>query len=327
MHRRSRRTWLAAAAALVALPRAGLAQSPRKTYRIGILRGVTPDNVRVWDGFFADLRQFGYVEGVNLAIELREYENVTTDAARLAAELAGLRVDVIVTGASPAPDIARRATSTIPIVMTTHPDPVEAGLASSLARPGGNVTGLSNRQKDLRGKQLELLKEVVPALRRVAVLMDRDIPSHQRDFKEVQAAGESLKVEVFAAQAGSASDFAGAFASIARERAGGAIPLGGAIFFAFRRELVEQAARSRMPSIYPAREFAEAGGLISYGPSLQETYRRAAWYVDRVLKGTSPRDLAIEQPSQFELVVNMPAARALGFALPSSVLARAERIG
>ncbi|MCC6194209.1 MAG: ABC transporter substrate-binding protein [Burkholderiales bacterium] len=321
-----RRTWLAACAALLTLPGGVFAQTTGKVPRIGILRGRTPANVRVWDGFFADLRQFGYVDGATVVVEIREFDNATTDPANRAAELVRLGVDVIVTGAPPAPEAARRATSTIPIVMTNHPDPVGSGLVSSLARPGGNVTGLSQLIKDLRGKQLELVKEVAPGVNRLAVLMNREVPVHLRELTEIQAAGQALNVRTLVVEARSVSDFEGAFASAARERAGAMIVLGGAVYFANRQALAQEAARHGLPTMYNAREYVEAGGLISYGPKLAENYRRAAWYVDRVLKGSPPQNLPVEQPSQFELVVNMNAAKALGLVMPPAILARAERI-
>ena len=303
-----------------------IAQAAARVYRIGILRGETPDNVRVWDGFFADLRKFGYIEGANLVVERREYKDVTRDPALLAAELAALRVDVIVAGATPAAEAAKRATSTIPIVMTAHPDPVGSGLAASLARPGGNVTGLSVQTKDLRGKQLQLLKELVPDVRRVAVFQNLEIPAHGLESREIEAAGPSLGIAVVAVQARSVQEFAAALAAALRERAGAMIVLGGAVYFANRHELVSQVARSRIPAIYGFGEFADAGGLIAYGPSLPESYRRAAWYVDRILRGARPQDLAIEQASQFELVVNLGTARALGIVVPRPVLERADRV-
>ncbi len=322
----ARRTWLAASAALVAFPRAVLAQSTPKVYRIGILRGVTPDSVRVWDGFFTDLRRFGYLQGTNLDLEIREYGNATRDPDALASELVRLPVDVIVTGASPAAEAAKRATSTIPIVMTAHPDPVGSGLVSSLARPGGNVTGLSVVTRELRGKQLQILKEVVPGVAKVAVLHNPDIPVQVRELKEVEVAGRSLGVRIIAVQARSVAEFADAFAAAARERAEAMIAFGGAVFFANRQQLVGYAGRGRLPVIYSFREFADAGGLMAYGPSLSESYRRAAWYVDRVLKGAHPQELAVEQPSQFEFVVNTTTAKTLGLVVPPAVLARAELV-
>jgi putative ABC transport system substrate-binding protein len=311
---------------MAVLPRAVFAQASTKVYRIGILRGRTPDNVRVWDGFLADLKKYGYNEGGNLVIAVREFDSATTEPDLRAAELVGLGVDVIVTGATPAPEAAKRASSSIPIVMTSHPDPVASGLVASLARPGGNLTGLTTLNAELRGKQLELLRELVPRLGRVAVLMNREIPAHELELNAIRAAGEPSHIAVLAVQARSVSEFEAAFTSATRERVDGMVALSGALFFANRHALAEQAARSRIPTVYGAREFAEAGGLISYGPSLPESYRKAAWYVDRVLKGARPQDLAIQGPQQFEAVVNMKAARALGLVVPPAVLVRAERI-
>ena len=313
-----------AALPLLASARA-FAQAPARVYRIGILRGQTPDNVRVWDGFFADLKKFGYVEGGNTVLIVREYKDVTRDPDVLAAELVRSKVDVVVAGASPAAEAAKRATSTIPIVMTAHPDPVGSGLATSLGRPGGNVTGLSLQSKDSRGKQLQLLQELVPGLRRVAVLRNRDIPSHERETREIQAAGRALGVDVISVEAASASEFASAVAGAVRERVGAMIVLGSAVFFANRQALVDAVSRSGLPAMYPFAEFADAGGLIAFGPSLSESYRRAAEYVDRILRGARPQDLPIEQASKFDLVINTRTAQALGLTLPRPLLESASR--
>jgi putative tryptophan/tyrosine transport system substrate-binding protein len=323
-----RRGWLVAFLGLATASGIAKAQSPAKTFRIGILAGRTvgTQDDRVWDGFFADLRELGYVEGRNVVFERRYYDDVAKDLPAFAADLARVNVDVIVTGSIPAPEAARRATSTIPIVMTSHSDPVGSGLVASLARPGGNVTGLSLQTKDLRVRQLQLLREMLPKLGRVAVLLNPDIASHARELTEMEAAARSLDVQIQVARARAPTDFSEAFGSVTKARSDAMVTFGSAMLFLHRTALVEAAAKFRLPTVYPFSQYAEAGGLLAYGPSLRENYRRAAWYVDRILKGAKPGDLPVEQASRFELVVNVKAANALGLRLPQSLLAQADRI-
>jgi putative ABC transport system substrate-binding protein len=268
----------------------------------------------------------GYVEGQNILIEGRYYGDRTERLPALAAELVRLNVDVIVAGAPPAPEAAQRATSTIPIVMASHADPVGSGLVVSLARPGRNVTGLSALSPELVGKRLQLLKEAVPRISRVAVLSNPTIPSHALELREAEVAARSLKVQLQVLQARAPSDFASAFSAMTKDRAGGLIALGGSMFFAHRTRIVELAAQSRLPAMYGVKEYAEAGGLMTYGVNLRESFRRAATYVDRILKGAKPGDLPIEQPTKFEFVVNLKTATALGLTIPPSLLLRADQV-
>jgi putative tryptophan/tyrosine transport system substrate-binding protein len=322
-----RRTWLMSSLGLLVTGLPARAQSPREAFRVAILARST-DGVaaRLWEVFIDGLRELGHVEGQNLVIERRPYGDSNERLSALAAELARLPIDAIVTGASPAPEAARRATPSIPIVMTAHADPVGAGLVASLARPGGNVTGLSTGGTELRGKQLQLLMEAVPGLRRVAVLANPDVPGKARDLRDVEDAARSLNVQIQVVEARAPDELSAAFATAARERTGAMLVLGSAMFSDQRAQLTELAARRRLPAMYGFREFAEAGGLIAYGLAVPYNFRRAAWYVDRILKGTKPMDLPVEQPKTFELVINLKAAKALGLAIPRSVLGRADAV-
>lgn len=325
----NRRTWLAGSLILLSRPLVADAQPLVKQFRIGILSGsapTSPEAANVWGGLFQGLRELGYVEGQNIVIEGRYYEDRVERLPALAAELVQLQVDVIVAGTAPAPETAKRATSTIPIVMANHPDPVGSGLVASLARPGGNVTGLSLITPELRGKQLQLLKEVVPGLSRVAVLSNPTVPTHLREFREADIAAQSLKLTLQIVEARAPGELAGAFSAATKERAGALMNLGGSMFFAHRARIVELAAKSRLPAIYPVREYAEVGGLMTYGVNLRESFRRAAGYVDRILKGAKAGDLPIEQPTRFELIIHAKAAKALRLTIPSLMLARADQI-
>jgi putative ABC transport system substrate-binding protein len=314
---------------LLSSPLTADAQPAAKVYRIGLLGSfppTAPEASRLWEGFFQGLQELGYVEGQNILIEGRWYGEQTERLPALAAELVRLKVDVIVAGAAPAPDAAQRATSTIPIVMANHSDPVGSGLVASLARPGRNVTGLSLRAPELVGKQLQLLKEAVSGITRVAVLSDPTIPNNALVLKEAEVAARSLKVQLQVLQVRAPVDFASAFSAMTKDRAGGLIILGGSMFFAQRTRFAELAAQSRLPSMYLLKEYAEAGGLIAYGPNLRESFRRAATYVDKILKGAKPADLPVEQPTKFELVINLKTAKALGLTIPQSVLLRADEV-
>jgi len=312
---------------LLAAPVAAHAQPATKVYRVGLLGGTpTTAKPRLWEGFFQELRERGYVEGRNVVFDGRWYGNHTEQLPTLAAELVRLKVDVIVAGAAPAPEAAHRATSTIPIVMAYHPDPVGVGLVSSLAKPGKNVTGMSVDAPELIGKQLQLLKEAVPGISRVAVLSNPALPSNALVLKEAEVAARSLKVQLQVLQVRTPSDLAPAFSAMTKDRAGGFIVLGGSIFFADRTRIAELAAQSQLPSVYVLKQFAEVGGLMAYGPSIRDSLRRAATYVDRILKGAKPGDLPIEQPTKFELVINLKTAKALGLTVPPSLLARADQV-
>ncbi len=323
-----RRTLIGALAlGLVAAPWLAQAQPPARAFRIGMLGGsspASPEAAHIWGGFLGGLRELGYVEGRHFVIEGRYYGDDVERLQTLAAELARLPVDVIVAGAPPAPEAARRATSAIPIVMINHNDPVGSGLAVSLARPTGNVTGMSLATAALRGKQLQLLKDVVPGLTTVAVLWNPTGPALELNELDVAARSLNLQLQVVAAR--SASEFAAAFAEARKKRAGALLPHGGSVYFANRARLAELAAESRMPVIYGVKEYVEAGGLMAYGVDLGDSARRAAGYVDKILKGAKVSDLPIEQPTKFELVVNLKTANALGLTIPPSLLLRADKV-
>jgi putative ABC transport system substrate-binding protein len=324
-----RRAFLAGAVGVVAGPAAATAQPATKVHRIGLLGGSPPNSpeaAHLWGGFFQVLRDLGYVEGQNIVIEGRWYGNRPEDLPALAAELVRLPVDVIVAGTAPSPEAAKRATSTIPIVMASHPDPVASGLVSSLARPGGNVTGISSVGPELAGKQLQLLKETLPSLDRAAVLSNPTIPSHSLSVREIEASARLLKMQLQVLEARAPSGFEGAFATATRERAGAIVVLGGSLFFAHRLRLVELAAQRRLPAMYGPLEFAHVGGLMAYGADVRDNWRRAAGYVDRILKGAKPADLPVEQPTKFDLVINLKAAKALSLTIPPAVLARAAEV-
>jgi len=317
------------AGGLLAAPLSAEAQPAAKAYRIGLLGGSPPNSPggqRSWERFFQGMRELGYVEGQNILVEGRFYGDRTDRLPALAAELVQLKMDVIVAGVTPAPEAAQRATSTIPIVMAMHPDPVGSGLVASLARPGGNVTGLSTLSPELVGKRLQLLKEAVPGISRVAVLSNPTAPPQALELREAEVAARSLKVQLQVLQARAPGDFASAFSAMTKGRAGGLIALGSSMFFAHRTRIVELAAQSRLPAIYMLKEFAEAGGLMAYAPNLRESFRRAATYVDKILKGAKPADLPVEQPTKFELVINLKTAKALGLTIPQSLLLRADEL-
>jgi putative ABC transport system substrate-binding protein len=320
-----RRAWLMGSLGFLATPLVTAAQPPARVFRIGLLGGSTPTSPEshIWEAFFQELRNLGYVESQNVVFEGRFYGDKVEQLPSFAAELVRLNVDVIVAAASPAPEAARRATATIPIVMANHADPVGSGLVASFARPGGNVTGLSLPGMELRLKQLQLLKEIVPRLSRVAFLRQPTIPL---DHRELEAAARSLTIRVQVVEARAPGEFPEAFAAATRERAGALIVLAGSMFFANRTRLAELAVKSRMPAVYLLREHVQAGGLLAYGVDIRDNFRRAAGYVDRILKGIRAADLPVEQPTKFELAINLKAAKAIGLTIPPSVLARADHL-
>ena len=321
-----RRTLLGSSLALLAVPMRAFAQAPARVFRIGFLGGsspTSPESRHVWQAFLEELRRLGYVEGRNMVLEGRYYGDRLEQLPALAAELVQREVDVIVAAAPPAPEASRRASSTIPIVMANHTDPVASGLVASLARPGGNVTGLSLQARELRVKQLQLLKEVLPRLTRVAFLRNPTIPL---DLNELESAARSLQLQVQIADARAPNELADALSAAATGRSGALVVLGGSMFFAHRARIAELAIRNRLPTVYLLADNVDAGGLMAYGPDLRDNFRRAAGYVDRILKGAKPGDLPIEQPTKFELAINLKTARALGIAIPPPVLARADRI-
>ena len=294
--------------------------------RVGVLRtpaSDTPDPAG--EGLRQGLRELGYVEGQNIVLEYRWAGGKPERLPALAAELVRLNVDVIVTGGEQAIAAARQATGTIPIVMGASNDPVGARLVAGLARPGGNVTGMTILSPELSRKRLELLKEVVPRASRVAVLYNAASPGAALDLSQTRDAARTLGLTLHDVEVQRLADFDAAF-SVARERADALIPLADPFFTSHRARIVELARKHRLPGIYYWREYVTAGGLMSYGPSLRDLYRRSATHVDKILKGARPGDLPIEQPTTFELVVNLTTARTFGLTIPQSLVARADHV-
>src|SRR5262245_25361249 len=317
------------AVSLLAAPLAADAQQAGNVPRIGFLSLTSPsDRPHHVDAFRQKLRELGWVEGQNLVIDYRYAEGRVDRLPDLAAELVRLKVDLIVGSAgTQVATAAKKATETIPIGLVAGRDPVGTGLIASLAHPGGNVTGVSGSAGlEWVAKQLELLKETVPKLRRVAILSNPDNAYHQLAIREVNVAARSLGVQLQLLEARGPNEFDGAFAAMAKERAEALLVLSDGIFSSHRTRLADLAARSRLPAAYGVRESVEAGGLMSYGPSFLDSYRRAATYVDRILKGAKPADLPVEQPTKFELVLNPKTAKALGLTIPQSVLLRADHV-
>jgi putative ABC transport system substrate-binding protein len=309
--------------AALAAPLAAEAQPAGKNPRIGILRPGSPPDPLV-EAFRQGLRELGYDEGRNISIEYRWAEGRDERLPGLAADLVRLKMDVIVAGVG-AVEAAKRVTTTIPIVMPVSTDPVRAGLVTSLARPGGNITGVTTLSGELPGKWLELLKETVPRISRVAVLWDSAGDPSQVQTSE--AAARSLGVRLHVLKVGRADGFESAFAEARKREAGALIVVGSSLFYVHRARLVELAAKHQIPTIYAQREFVVgSGGLMSYGADYHHLFRRAATYVDRILKGAKPADLPVEQPTKFELVINLRTAKALGLTIAPAVLARADEI-
>jgi putative ABC transport system substrate-binding protein len=301
------------------------AQQPKKAPRIGYLDTGSRSSAVV-EAFQQGLRDLGYIEGQNITIEYRSTEGMAERLPNLAAELVQLKVDIIVVGGSPSTQAAKNATKTIPIVMTSATDPVGIGLITSLAHPGGNVTGLSNVGSDLGGKQLELLKEAFPKVSRVAVLWDSAAPGNVLWLGEMKVTAEALRITLQPVDVHGPDDFERASSAIRKEHASALSALRNAVTNNYRPRIVDFAAKSRLPAMYPDREFVEVGGLMSYGPNFADLYRRAATYVDKILKGTKPADLPVEQPMKFEFIINLKAAKQIGLTLPPNVLARADKV-
>jgi putative ABC transport system substrate-binding protein len=301
-----------------------LPQQPGKTARIGFLFFVTSPSLD--EAFRQGLHELGYVEGQNIAIEYRSAEGKSERLPGLAAELVRLKVDVIVAASPPATEAAKGATSTIPIVFAVSGDPVAAGLVASLARPGGNITGLATISGDVLGKQLELLKGVTPKVSRVAVLQNPSNPGHALMLPQAEGAARALGVQLQVLKARTPSEIEAAFAAMSSQRAGGVLVLRDALFRAQRAQIAALAAKRRLPAVYGLREEAEAGGLMAYGASVPHMFRRAATYVDKILKGAKPADLPVEQPTKFELVINLKTAKALGLTIPPSLLGQADQV-
>ena len=310
-------------------PLAVEAQQTASLPRIGFLAPASvsdPQVPRVLQAFRQGLREWGYVEGQNITIEFRSAEGQYDRLPGLAAELVRLKVNVIVAAGPLASQVAKQATKTIPIVMAAIADPVGAGFVASLARPGGNITGLSLMHSDLVAKQLELLKEVLPKVSRMAVLGNPANPNYAPMLRGAQDAARALGVRLQPLEARDPSEIDTVFAPLTTERAGALIVLGDTMFFGHRTRIADHAVRRRLPTAFGASEYAEAGGLLAYGPSLVDGYRRAATFVDKILKGAKPADLPVEQPTKFELVINLKTAKALGLTIPQSILVRADQV-
>jgi putative ABC transport system substrate-binding protein len=334
MRRRSAGLPLLFILGLLVAPLAGEAQQPAKVPRIGLL-GTLPTNPH-YEALRQGFHEFGYVEGQNIAIERRYSEGRAERLPDLAAELVRLKVDVILVDACGAPlNAAIHATSTIPIVVAAcNDDLVATGLISSLARPGGNITGLSELTPELGAKRLELLKEAVPRVRRVAILWN---PAYSErfsanfrfwssDWVEMRAAAQVLGITLQSVEIRGPDDFDTAFSAMTRERAEALIAFSDPLFVLHRRRIADLAAKNHLPAVYASREVVDAGGLMFYGPSISDMFRRAAVYVDKILKGAKPADLPMEQPTRFELIINLKTVKALGLTIPQSLLRRADEI-
>ena len=306
-----------------------LAQQP-KVHRIGFLAArlrSTPSNPDVlYDAFVQGLRELGYVEGKNLLIEWRFADGKYERLPGLAAELVQMKVEIIMSHTTPGTQALQRVTKSIPIVMTSVNDPLGSGFVASLARPGGNITGLSLMVLDSSPKQLELLKIMIPRLSRVAVLLNPGTSSHPQILKNIQAAAQQVGIKVLPVEARTAEEIERGFALMRRERAGAVIVAADSFFLWRRQQISELAVTNRMPSMFPNREEVQAGGLMSYGQSLTDFYRRAATYVDKILKGAKPADLPIEQPTKIHLAINRKTATALGLKIPQELLLRADEV-
>ena len=317
----------ALAAGLVTAPPTLRAQESGKVWRIGFLGGASASSTtpRV-EALRRGLRELGYVEGRNLTIEFRWAEGNAARLPALAAELAKLKVDVIVSEGTSATIAARRTTTTIPIVFSVAGDPVGTGLVSSLARPGGNVTGLTDIAPEMAGKRLELLREAAPGATRIAALWNPANSSSELHMKDTEAAGRTLGLAVRSIEVRDVNRLDGAFATAVRDRAGAVVVLADAALFGRRDQIAQLAAKNRLPSIAWTREFAKSGCLMIYGPNVVEMHRIAATYLDKIFKGARPGDLPVEQPTKFELVINLKTAKTLGLTIPPSLLQRADEV-
>jgi putative tryptophan/tyrosine transport system substrate-binding protein len=315
-------------ALLFALCYSAMAQQPRKGIpRIGYL--ATPSHSFIsdrYDAFLQGLRELGYIEGKNIAIERRSADGNVERLPDLAAELVRLKVDIIVTGGPGSTRSAKEATAIIPIIMAQDFDPVGTGFVNSLARPGGNITGLSTLSPEISGKQLDLLKEVVPRLSRVAVLGTSTIPGNAQSLREMELAAGAFGMQLQYLDVLGPKDIETAFRAATTGRAEAVLALGSSVLLLQRTQVVELVKKNRLPAIYSQREFLDAGGLMSYGPNFADLWRHAATYVDKILKGAKPADLPVERPTKFELIINLKASKHIGLTIPSNVLARADKV-
>ena len=320
-----RRFLLTSLAGAIAAPLTAEAQQATKMSRIGYLSAASAEaDKNRFAHFRRGMQELGYIEGKNIVIEQRYGQR--EKIPELPAELIRLKVDVLVVYGDAAILAAKNATSTIPIVMTVHPDPVGDGIIASLALPGGNVTGLSDLHTVLATKRLEILKEVVPSASRMAVFFHAANPTLLRQLKDIQDIAPAFRVTVLSVPVTGPDDFDRAFTMMRKERAAGLMVLGSPLIGIHRRQILDLAAKSRLPAIYTVRESPDAGGLMSYGANFHELWRRAATYVDKILKGAKPGDLPVEQPTKFELVINLKTAKALGLTIPQSLLQRADQV-
>jgi putative ABC transport system substrate-binding protein len=313
---------------LLAAPLAAEAQQAGRVYRIGVLmnKASDPAESRQWQGLWLGLRERGWIEGENILIELREAEGNSSRVPELAADLVRRKMDLIVTRGSLFTGAVKAATSSIPIVFIAHADPVGTGHVASLARPGGNITGLAILQTEIGAKGLEILRSVGPTVTRVAVLWHPGTPSAAPGLKALEEPARRLRLDLQPVGARGPAELEGAFAAMSRARAQGVLVLATPIFFGERQRLGELAIAHRLPTMFQIRDYAEAGGLMSYGADLADLYRRAAIPVDKILKGAKPGDIPIEQPTKFELIINLRTAKALGLTIPPSLLQRADQV-
>jgi putative ABC transport system substrate-binding protein len=303
------------------------AQQPKNAPRVGVLLALSHSAIsdRI-QAFREGLRELGYVEGKTIVVEYRYADGKFERLPDLATELAQLKVDVIVTGGPTATRPAKKATATIPIVMAQDTDPVGNGFVASLARPGGNITGLSNYHPDLSGKQLELLKEAVPRLARVAILGNSNEPGNVQALKETKLAGATLRLKLQFLDVRDVQDIEPAFHAATKERAGALLVLSSPIATSQRTQVAQLAIKNRVPIMYQVSESVEAGGLMTYGVSTTDLWRRSAIYVDKILKGRTPAELPVEQPKKFEFIINLKTAKQIDLTIPPNVLARADRV-
>ena len=320
-----RRAFIGSLGGLLLAPRAAKAQKAGRTYRIGYLGTVIapPD---VWEAFLRGLRDLGWIEGQTIVIDQRNAEGQYERLPELAADLVRLKVDIIVATGPVAPLAAKQATNTIPIVMTNHGDPVGTGLVASLGRPGANVTGLSILHPTVVGKQIEVLKELVPKVKRLAILTNPGNPTRSLMLAGAEAAMSPLGLQLHALDARGPSEFEAAFSAMRKGRADALLILVDPMLFGQRNRLADLAAMNRLPAVSGLREFADAGILVTYGANLPDLFRRAAIFVDKILKGAKPADLPVEQPTKFDLVLNLKTAKALGLTIPPSLLQRADQV-
>ena len=313
------------AGALLAVAATVEAQQPKKAPRIGWLGAARTSAPRM-EAFRQGLHELGYAEGKNIFIEYRYAEGKLDQLPALAADLVRLNVDVIVAGSPQVTRSAKQATSIIPIVMAFDDDPVGSGFVASLARPGGNITGLSTLFPEMSAKQLELLKEIVPALSRVAILGNATQPGNPQALREINIAADGFRVQTQYLEIRGTKDIETAFREASKDRADAVLVLSTTILYFNRRQVSDLAVKSRLPTIYGRPEYVDDGGLVYYGPSYTDLYRRVAVYVDKILKGAKPADLPVEQPTKFELIINLKAAKQIGLTIPPSVLYRADKV-